>query len=107
MLKDVRLSGMIIRGCPEKNREDVVHILRIHVQPLSTCSLVSQLERLDVEVRDLLNCSDFEAFDLLANLDVVRDAILASRDVVAELVSFSSGCHYFSRCGLLLLHLRQ
>lgn len=98
---------MIIRGCPEKNREYVVHILRVHVQPLCASGFVSQLERFDVEVRDLLDRSDFEAFDLLTDLDVVGHAILASWDVMAELVCLSSGFHYFCGCSLLLLHLRH
>lgn len=62
---------------------------------------------LDIEVGNLLDLTDFEAANLVANLDIVRNAVLTSWDVYSELMCLASGFHNFSCRGLLLLHFAE
>ena len=103
MLEDVRLSGVVVRGCPEKNGEDVVHVGRVQVEPSRPCSLMLQSESLDVKVCNLVNGSDFKAMDLVSNIDVVGHSILASGDIFTDLVGLAPRRHQLSRSCLLLL----
>ena len=75
------------------------------MQPLGTCTLMLQLVRFDIEITDLLNRGDFEVGDHVSDLDVVGDAVLATRDLLSNLVGLTPSSHHFSRGRLLLLHL--
>ena len=95
---------MVIRGCPEEDSEHVVHVRGIKMQPLGTCSFMLKFISPNIEVRDLLNRLDTEAREDIVDFDVVWDPILATWDILTDLMGFAPGCHYLCRSSLLLLH---
>ena len=107
MLEDVRLARVIIGWSSEKNGENIIHVLGVHMKPLGPSGLMRQLESLNIEVWDLFDCCNFEALDLLANFDVVGDTIFSTRDVLSKLMCLATSFHHSRRCSFLLLHFRH
>ena len=63
------------------------------MEPSRSRGLVLKSEGLDVKVANFVDGCDFEAVDLVSNIDIVGHSVLASRDIFADLMSFSTGRH--------------
>ena len=91
MLEDVRLARMVVRWCSEENGEDVVHVLAVKVDMLRASRQMRALVRPDlkvVDIGDLINlpCSMQD----LALLEAIRHSISAPRNILSDLMRFSS-----------------
>tara|TARA_B110000285_G_C14597422_1_gene369079 strand:+ start:227 stop:496 length:270 start_codon:yes stop_codon:yes gene_type:complete len=89
VLKNVGLSGVVIRRRPEKDSEDVVHVLAVQMQELSSSNDVRALECFHFKEVYVVNGINLpSAVDYVTDFVVVGWTISPTLNIFSNLVGF-------------------